>query len=135
MCRKSLLILYKSFISRNGIRVPLIEQWVSFENEDERVYCDEKRNEPETYSILFSDECRASVENLFLKVMWELRGQPYERCKSILEALAFLQEIVATALWKYNCSVGATLEMFAREFDRLDLQVERERLHAQAQSA
>ncbi len=132
MCRGNLLILYRMFVARTGTRGPLIEQWVSFENE--RAYSDERRNEPEIYNILFSEECRTSVEKLLLDIMQKLRGQPYEQCESTLKALVFLQEIVATALWKYKYSVGETLELFAREFDRLDLQVEQKRLHDLAQS-
>jgi len=94
---------------------------------------DEKRNEPNTYAALFSDECRSEIEELYKAAMREMRGRSLSSSEDILEGLVFLQEIVATALWKHQCAVGSTLESFAREFDRLDVRAERERLHARAQ--
>ena len=51
-----------------------------------------------------------------------------------LKGLSALQEIIATALWRHGCAVGKRLESFARDFDRLDVPTERERLYALAQA-
>ncbi|HEY8553262.1 MAG TPA: hypothetical protein VIL43_01830, partial [Burkholderiales bacterium] len=83
-----------------------------------------------TLPALFSEKCRSSIENVYRSAMREMRGVPYALAGDTIEALAFLQETIATALWKHRCNVGKTLESFAREFDRLDVREERKRLHA-----
>jgi hypothetical protein len=96
---------------------------------------DERRNEPATYAALFSEECRSLPEELYEEAMRMMRGRPLGESGEALQGLAFLQEVAATALWRHRCHVGSTLVSFAREFDRLDVPAERERLHACAQTS
>lgn len=133
MCRKHLLLLYRAFFARTCRRVAFIEQWLSFQGEPPPLSLDETRNEREAYAALFSDKCRAELELLHQAAMREMRGKSYGHSGDVLEALTFLQEIVATGLWKHQCVVGVILEAFAREFDRLDVPDERKRLHGVAQ--
>jgi hypothetical protein len=135
MCRRYLLDIYRAFYERGRVRICTVERWVALEGDLRPLSEDERRNERETYADLFSDECRADVEFLYQTAMREMRGKPYELSGGVLEALDFLQQVVATALWKYRSSVGETLESFAREFDRLDVEDERRRLHALAQDS
>lgn len=62
-----------------------------------------------------------------------MSGVPYPQCGDFLDALAFIQEISATALWKYRQGVGDAVEDFVRNFDRLDVSDERIRLYDCAQ--
>ena len=87
------------------------------------------------YSALFTGECRLDMETLYLRLLREMRNIPYEQCEDLLEALAFLQQVVATAIWKYHHDVGKHMEAFARDFDRLDVESERMRLYEYAKVA
>lgn len=60
-------------------------------------------------------------------------GIPYSQCEKMIDMLAFMQEILAAALWKYNQKVEVDMENFAREFDRLDVEGERVRLYESVQ--
>lgn len=135
MCLNHLPVIYRAFFERANIRIAFIERMISFEGELQPLSEDERRNERETYAALFSEECRSSVEDVYRSAMREMRGQPYALAGDVIEALVFLQETIATALWKHRCNVGKTLESFAREFDRLDVRDERKRLHAVAQKS
>lgn len=94
---------------------------------------DERRNEPATYAALFSSECRKFLEEVYEGALVMMRERSLNACEDVLNGLAFLQEVVATAMWRHRCDVGETLEVFARNFDRLDVAEERARLHGEAQ--
>ena len=66
--------------------------------------------------------------------MHEMRGARFGESGDFLNAAVFLQDLVATAMWRYHCNVGADLERFTREFDRLDIESERRRLFDAAQA-
>jgi hypothetical protein len=93
---------------------------------------DERRNERACYERLFSNECRAFVEVFYSDMTNRMKHGSYGEAAGPLFVLAFLQEIVATALWKYDLDVGEELTQFAREFDRLDVETERVRLYERA---
>ncbi|NUA32215.1 hypothetical protein [Cupriavidus basilensis] len=95
---------------------------------------DDIRNEPEIYKDLFSTSCEVLVSDIYDSAMERMRGVPYEMCEPELDALAFIQEIVAVAMWRFKIGVGEKLEIFSREFDRLDVREERNRLHQSAQA-
>jgi hypothetical protein len=134
-CKTELLAVYRIFFDRYRTRIAFIERWMSFQGELKPLLEDEQRNERQIYTDLFSGECRSCIEELYRTAMQEMRGQPYSVSGDVLEALAFLQEVVATGMWKHRCNVGEMLESFAREFDRLDVSEERKRLHDLAQTA
>ena len=116
------------------MRVGFVESIVACPAEITPVLDDEHRNEPMLYAALFSTECRPFFENVFETAMGLMRGRSFADCDDALEGLAFLQEVAATALWRYRCVIGDTLSSFAREFDRLDVPGERKRLYARAQT-
>jgi hypothetical protein len=132
-CRNHLLVVYRAYATRTGIRVSLVERGMSRSAQVTRLSDDERRNESATYAALFSDVCRFLLEDLYQEAVRNMRGKPFGECEDALNALSFLQEVTSTALWRHRLVVGETLTKFAREFDRLDLRSERERLHARAQ--
>ena len=134
ICRDHLLVVYRGYAERTRTRVAFIDQAISCPAEIGSLSDDERRNEPTTYAALFSDECRSFLEDLYEEAMRMMRGRPLVDCEDTVKGLAFLQEVAATALWRHQYPVGDTLASFAREFDRLDVPSERERLHARAQS-
>jgi hypothetical protein len=95
---------------------------------------DDRRNESATYAALFSSECQPFIADLYQEAMGMMRGRSLADCDEALNCLAFLQDVVATAMWRHRCPVEATLASFAREFDRLDVATERARLFSRAQT-
>lgn len=133
MFNQILLLVYRLFLSEGGRKkINWIEQYLGFDG-SVALSSDDKRNEPGAYEAIFSEEHRAKLEQLHLKLLNEMNGVPYQQCGDVLEALAFIQEISATALWKYHQSVGTMNEEFVRDFDRLDVSDERVRLYESAQ--
>jgi len=133
MCKKYLAILYGAFLTRSKIRIAFIEAWLGGFEVQPGMTADEQRNEPTLFGALFSDECRHELESLYRAAIESIRGKTFDKCNDGIDALVFLQEIVATAMWKHRCKVGETLEEFARKNDRLDILQERRRLHLEAQ--
>ena len=72
------------------------------------------------------------LEKIISELYSEMRGRRFEQCEDIFEALAFIQEILAAALWKYNLCVNPSVEDFARDFDRIDTLAERQRIYMMA---
>ena len=132
MFNQVLLLIYRLFLGEGGRRVNWIEQrfssYVGIE-----LSSDEKRNKQETYVALFSQNNQIKLEELYVGLLDEMNGIPYQQCGEILDMLVFIQEISATALWKYHQNVGLVVESFVRDFDRLDVPFERVRLYQSAQ--
>ena len=133
MCSDLLRVVYRSVVERDNSRVPFIERKFDTPLELTVLSEDEHRNLPTLYKTLFSDDCASYVEKLYADAMRELRGLSYEESEHIIDGLDFIQLVIATAMYKYGCTVGQTLRCFAREFDRFDVTSERQRLHNQAQ--
>lgn len=133
VCKQYVSALYRAFVARTGTRISFVERWLKILDADLNVSVDESRNEPSVYRELFSDQCRAELEEFYRDAMLSLRGSTLVGCRDGLNALAFLQEVVATAMWKYSCTAGPLLESFARMYDRLDTLEEKRRLHREAQ--
>lgn len=132
MFNQILLLIYRLFIGDGGRRVNWIEKRFGFDT-GIALSSDDRRNEPGTYEVFFSPEHQAKLEQLYLELLNEMNGVPYQQCGDVLDALAFIQEISAAALWKYRQRVGVTIEEFVRDFDRLDIPEERVRLYKSAQ--
>jgi len=129
-CTGVMLHVYRAYVARTSVRISFIEKRLASPDAIAPLNVDEIRNVPDVYLELFSDSCRSFVETLYGEALRELRDLEFEDSDEVLRALNFIQEVTATALWRYNRNVGSTLEAFAREFDRLDLLSERQRLHA-----
>jgi len=135
MCTELLTAVYRMFLQRTNIHSAFIEPHVTNSHEPETFSEDTERNRPSTYAALFSGDCSSHLENLYLEAIQQMNGLSFDGSEDILNGLAFIQEVVATALWRYDCNVGPTLESFAREFDRLDVPAERHRLHSRCQGS
>ena len=132
MFNQILLLIYRLFLHGGGRKIDWMEQYLGY---DGRVALssDDLMNEPSMYEAIFSEEHRPKVEQLYLGLLNEMDRTPYQQCGNMLEALAFIQGISATALWKYRKNVGSVIEEFVRDFDRLDVSDERVRLYERAQ--
>lgn len=133
MCDRILSKIYFLFINRGGPKIGWMDQYFVEYNRINTISIDDERNEPELYATIFSEECRSKVELLYLRLLSEMKGIPYEKSNGAIEALMFLQEVSAIASWKYHCNIGEKMELFVRDFDRLDVTSERHRLHEKAQ--
>lgn len=132
MFNQILLLIYRLFLHGGGRKTNWMEQYLSYDDRNVLSSGDMK-NEPSMYKAVFSEENRPKLEKLYLKLLNEMNGAPYQQCRDVLDALAFIQEVSATALWKYHQNVGAVVEEFVRDFDRLDVPEERVRLYEKAQ--
>lgn len=112
-----------------------MESWLSLQNAPPAPSKDDMRNDSQAYIALFSEECSQEITKLYDEVLQQMRGIPYANSEDLLKCLSFLQEVVASALWKHHCSVPSSLAAFAREFDRLDVEDERKRLYDRAQTS
>lgn len=87
----------------------------------------------QAYREVFTADCKTWTRSAFGDAMLAMKGRPLADCESDLGLLAFLQHVFAVALWKFRLPLDARLEDFTRDFDRLDVEQERSRLHAHAQ--
>jgi len=126
--RAALLVVYRKEVQERGQRSRFMEEWISRPLPPEPLSDEEERNLPLFYATLCSPSGSAAMETLFREMMVGMRGRPYEECGDLLQGLAIVQRIAATAHWKYHWEVGPLLMAFARGFDRLDVDSERRRL-------
>jgi hypothetical protein len=131
MFNQILLLIYRLFLCEGRRRVDWIEEHFGFDG-GVALSCGDKRNEPGTYEILFSQEHQEKLKQLYLELLNEMNGVTYQHCGNV-HALAFIQEVSATALWKYRQILDVMIEEFVRNFDRLDIPEERVRLYESAQ--
>ncbi|MFS2067273.1 hypothetical protein ACEN9D_00730 [Pseudomonas sp. CT11-2] len=134
MCEITLQIIYFLFLHQKGRRLPVLEFCINYIDGSFVFSEDFVRNEPAMYQELFSSECNGYVLNLLKNLMAEMKVLTFEGSEDILDGLEFIQNVGATALWKFNCDMASEMESFVREFDRLDVIGERERLYLLTQS-
>jgi hypothetical protein len=132
MFNQILLLVYRLFLHKGGQKIDWMEQYLGYDGKAV-LSSDDLMNEPSAYEAIFSEENRPKLERLYLKLLHEMSGISYGQCGDVLEALIFLQEASATALWRYHQNVGVAIEEFVRDFDRLDVPSERVRLYEKAQ--
>ncbi|GKT26114.1 hypothetical protein [Acidovorax sp. SUPP3334] len=124
--------IYLSHISKGGLIVDWVEDEFRFSAAREKSI-NFDQSEQEIYKSFFSSENQSKFYLLYCRIRGEMVGVPYSRCEKLIGMLAFMQEILATALWKHNQRVEVDMENFAREFDRLDIEDERFRLYESVQ--
>jgi hypothetical protein len=129
--RQLLAKIYALFIDRGRTRMPVFEQHLDMLTPPP-ISVDDRRNEPAMFRELAENHPDV-LNELFQELLRDLRSVSYERSTGILDALAFVQSVGASALWKHHCRVGDPLETFVRQFDRLDVPAERLRLYRFAQ--
>ena len=131
MFNQALLLIYRLFLHRGGRKINWMEQYLD-DDAGDAPSPDDIRNESNAYEIIFAEEHRPKLEQIYMELLNKMTGIPYGQCEDMFEALAFLQEISATALWKYHQNVGQLVEEFVRDYDRLDVPSERIRLYEEA---
>ncbi|MCY1399166.1 hypothetical protein D9M71_142160 [compost metagenome] len=129
MCEAIVRIIYFLFLLRGGRRSSVLESYIGYVDGELALSDDFSRNEPSMYKELFSLGCEECFSGLFERLSADMRGLERERSEDILIGLEFVQNCGATALWKFNLELRAELENFVRDFDRLDVPEERERLY------
>ena len=134
MCEINLQIIYILFVRQKGRRLFALESFINYVDGSLVFSEDFVRNEPAMYEELFSPRCKGYVLDLLEKLMAEMKALKLEESGEILDGLEFVQNVGATALWKFNCDLASEVEGFVREFDRLDVVEERERLYLLAQA-
>src|SRR4051794_688223 len=103
----ALQYIYKLYVLRGG--QPLREVELRLTNDDpsplSRV--DLQRNEPQLFSALCQDEEQlAGLRRLYDALLADLKSSDEAGREHVLDALQFVQGVVATALWKYQQSPG-----------------------------
>jgi hypothetical protein len=134
MCEITMQIIYLLFVRQNERRLSVLEVRINYIDGDLVFSEDFLRNEPAMYEELFSLKCKGYVLGLLEKLMAEMKGLTFEESERVLDGLEFVQNVGATAMWKFNCNLDAELRSFVREFDRLDSVEERKRLYSLAQA-
>lgn len=134
MCREAISYIYKIHVLKGGVRSSLIEDEFRGELTKLKITDLGVNGERDLYDQMFADECKVIVEGLYFKALETMKVLKFEACGDQLDTLDFIQKVVATALWKFRYDVGDALEQFARDFDRLDVPEERNRLYDRAQS-
>lgn len=100
-----------------------------FDTELVKITDDDRRNQKHYYEQLFLGEYKDAMECLYTDWMKKLATFSHIDAERLLSAMTFLQEVVATAMWKYDIKVNNEFDRFARDFDRLDIPSERIRLY------
>lgn len=88
---------------------------------------DIERSEVKIYEYLFKKENQSMLCKEVDSLLESLKDESCSRA-TIFDDIEFLQQIVASALWKYRLPLSPQLEDFARDFDRIDDESERLRV-------
>lgn len=134
MCELNLQNIYFLLVRQRGGRLSVLESFINYVDGSLVFSKDFLRNEPAMYEELFSPSCKGYVLDLLKNLMAEMKALKLEESGEVLDGLKFVQNVGATALWKFNCDLASEVEGFVREFDRLDVVEERERLYLLAQA-
>jgi len=89
---------------------------------------DIQREMSDVISSVFSKNNKFVFNSEIRKTLDTIRKEAIEVTHPSFGDLEFLQNIVAKALWQYEIELDPNLEIFAREFDRIDDNEERLRL-------
>lgn len=127
MCDTYFLSIYRLRVAAGLARIALLEDRFRDALTSLKIE-DDVANLPFLYEKLFSHECSIFLLKKYKDICDEMASLRFCECDKHFEFLMFIQEVLATALWKFGLSVGGDLEQFARDFDRLDVQEERLRL-------
>jgi len=93
---------------------------------------DDERNTDSLYRNVFKEDSGCSFLLVFRRVVKALAESPRDSAEDLLVAMIFFQYVIATGLWRHRLTIQVQLSEFAREFDRLDVATERDRLFSQA---
>ena len=85
------------------------------------------------YKDLFDEACREALDHVYAELIFQLKKRTKDDISDLISALSFVQLVAARAMWKYNLQISSAMENFARDFERLDVDSECERLYYLAQ--
>ncbi|WP_353569913.1 hypothetical protein [Candidatus Albibeggiatoa sp. nov. BB20] len=91
------------------------------------VFIDIEHSIPYIYEQLFSIKYQEDIINE-LRILLDVLKKDASNNHPVFSDIEFLQTIISTALWKYEIPIQRELEIFAREFDRIDDPAERLRI-------
>lgn len=95
---------------------------------------DEAFDVADAHRLLFAGDLRNRFADDVQRLRELLRKGDLHAAQPVLDALQFVQSIIVTAMWKYGVAVGDELEAFARDYDRLDTEQDRQRLYQEVVS-
>ena len=118
MCIHDLRLAYRFYLEGVDPRSEFVERVLGFDPAAGALSEDDNRNKHSIFARLSSPDCQSQIERLYSDAIKAMLGIPFDQCDDLLNALAFVQAVVAMALWKYDCRVSPVLESFASAFDR-----------------
>jgi hypothetical protein len=121
--------IYQLQVSRNAKRLPYIEAYLGMSDPVD-VTLDDLRNEHRYYALM-AEQQGQTIEQLLRRLLLKLRTGQSVESESVLDAIEFVQGVIADILWRYHHELPRRLERFARQYDRLDRHEERERLRGE----
>ena len=128
MEKSTLTKLYMMHLARQGRRSRFLDHYLLHEG-----YCqptqDDYWNEGSMLENLDFLSYSGPV-GLLLEVLYkQMTLKAFDDSQDIIDGIMFVQNVIALALWKYRIDVCVELDVFARDFDRLDNLDERRRLY------
>src|SRR5947209_7014679 len=110
----ALLYIYKLYVMRGGPPLREVELKLTYDDPSPLSPVDLQRNEPQLFSALCQNEEQLTgLRRLYDGLLADLKSSDEAGREHVLDALQFVQGVVATALWKYHQSPGDDLENFA----------------------
>lgn len=124
--------IYRLYVERSGVRSAFIEDAIEIHPHDQ-ISLDDRRNEPDSYRVLFQGAFSPLVVELHRRLMRGLRGKPLEECEDEFAGFSFLNSAIMKSLAQYRADRASPLARFANVFDRLDEPSVRRTLYESAQ--
>jgi hypothetical protein len=128
MFNQFLLVIYNILIQEGWERSSWIERDLELRGQF-ILSIDDIRNERSIFEKIFSEEYIQEFERIYLRLLDEICGRTYEQCHEQIEALKFISLMVDRGRYKHRVNVGAMLETFSTDFERLDVPEECVRLY------
>jgi hypothetical protein len=120
--------IYFLYINKGKPKINVIEE-IEKININFLITEDDKKNEKYLYEKVFFSEEENVILHIFMHIKDKIKKISYVEATDLLKALEFVQEITATAMWKYGINVSEELSQFTREFDRIDIEFEKIRFY------
>jgi hypothetical protein len=122
-CARHLMVAYRAYLAHGFSKSAMVDSLVG----DIEIF-DENISENDALKAIFSHSCCGYMLDLFVICLHDLAKSDNIDKTYYLEALECLQTIFSTALWVSKAELPPLIESFTRDFDRLDMLSEQERL-------
>lgn len=129
MCKKEILRIYLDHVSNGGNVIGYFEKSFISSEHDEPISFGSESERRKVYENLFSESCQSVLGEVYSDLVRQIRDVDFDSAVDLISAFSFLQLMLATGLWKYKMQIPSGLEIFVRDFDRLDDESERLRLY------